>query len=606
RFLADFLRVYAVLPPALRRRTLGVFFFIVVLACLEVLSILSISFLALSIAAPEKLADFGIVARVFRQFPALAALCADPRVFALIASASVVLLAAAKNAMSAFVALITARLGEKIALFAGETIFRHFLYSPYIDHISGDSQKIYQAMSWRGQLGALIINIMMVYTYAAIALGLLFTLVSATPETLFLIIVCVGIVSWGIYKSVKKSLDQAGLESVEFSQKEFAATMNAMRGIREVLIYRQQPVFFEKFQQASLGGMPSRAFLGMAPSIPTWILETVGFLVIPITLWILLRFHDASMARITGVLTMIMLACWRILPILNRSLACLVTVRGARATAMECLTRVEHVLANPVADAAVEPDPQFTLKNDICFHRVSFRYPKAEEDCLSDLEFSLVRGQCTGIVGPSGAGKSTMVGLLSGLLKPTEGAVLVDGKDPSPAELAAYALQVGYVPQTPYIMPGTLAENVAFSQWGKPYDEEQVRQACRLAALDIVEAQGILLPIGENGAGLSGGQAQRLSIARALYANPKLLILDEATSALDSATEAAIMNTIYSLSRSITTIIIAHRLTTVQRCDSLLWIDKGKLVESGPCATVLPKYEAYLAGKSVGQTASTR
>jgi ABC-type multidrug transport system fused ATPase/permease subunit len=156
-------------------------------------------------------------------------------------------------------------------------------------------------------------------------------------------------------------------------------------------------------------------------------------------------------------------------------------------------------------------------------------------------------------------------------------------------------MQVGYVSQTPYIMPGTLAENVAFSQWGKPYNEERVRWACRLAALDIAETRGIEMPIGEKGAGLSGGQAQRLSIARALYVNPSLLILDEATSSLDTAVETAIMNTIYSLPKSITIVIIAHRLSTVRRCDILLWIDKGKLVEFGSTDVVLPKYTEFLA-----------
>ncbi|MDR0827323.1 MAG: ATP-binding cassette domain-containing protein, partial [Desulfovibrio sp.] len=297
-----------------------------------------------------------------------------------------------------------------------------------------------------------------------------------------------------------------------------------------------------------------------------------------------------------------MLVSWRVLPLLSRSLSCLVTIRSMRYAAISCLERVEDVLRIPV-DASVEPDPDFTLQKDIAFQDVSFRYPAAAVDCLHGISFSLACGKCIGIVGPSGAGKSTIVGILSGLVEPTGGSMLVDGKTLSPSALAAYALQVGYVPQTPYIMPGTLAENVAFSQWGKPWDEEKVGWACRLAALDIVEThpQGVLLPIGEHGAGLSGGQAQRLSIARALYANPSLLILDEATSALDSATEAAIMDTIYELPNNITTVIIAHRLTTVQRCDELLWIDEGKLMDKGPTNLVLPKYEAYLATRSTKQ-----
>ncbi|MDR1946865.1 MAG: ABC transporter ATP-binding protein/permease [Desulfovibrio sp.] len=595
RLVDDFMRVYRVLPPVLRRHTLRVFFYIVILACLEVLSILSISFLALSIASPEKLLEFSFIPKMFAFFPTLAALCGDPRFFALVASSSVVLLALAKNAMSAFTGLATSRLGEEISLFAGETVFKHYLYSPYIRHISGDSGAVYQALAWRGQLGGLVINIMMVYTYAVISLGLFLVMISATPEVLLFTIVCTAFIAASIYKSIKKAIDEAGMESAEFSRRETSATMNAMQGIREVLIYRQQPVFYEKFKEACLGGVPGRAFLSVASPIPSWILEVVGFMVIPVTLYMMLHFYDASMARITGVLTMIMLASWRILPILNRSLSCLVAVRGVRHSAMECLSRVEYVKANPV-EASVEPDPNFVLSGDIVFQDVCFRYPGAAGDCLHDLNFAVECGKCTGIVGVSGAGKSTIVSILSGLLQPSSGAMPVGGRELSPAALVAYSLQVGYVPQSPYIMPGTLADNVAFSSWGRAYDPERVLHVCRLAALDVVEShpQGIRLPIGDKGAGLSGGQAQRLSIARALYANPALLILDEATSALDTATETAIMDTIYALPKSITTVVIAHRLSSVRRCDTLLWIDGGRLVESGSADIVLEHYGAFL------------
>ncbi|MDR0826882.1 MAG: ATP-binding cassette domain-containing protein, partial [Desulfovibrio sp.] len=290
-----------------------------------------------------------------------------------------------------------------------------------------------------------------------------------------------------------------------------------------------------------------------------------------------------------------MLVSWRVLPLLSRSLSCLVTIRSMRYAAISCLERVEDVLCVPV-DAPVEPDPDFTLQKDIAFQDVSFRYPTAADDCLHDLCFSIERGACVGIIGQSGAGKSSIAAILSGLVQPASGDFLVDGRALTPAELAAYSLQVGYVPQTSYIMPGTLAENVAFSQWGKPWDEERVRLACRLAALDIVDSHplGVGLPIGDQGAGLSGGQAQRLSIARALYAEPQLLLLDEATSSLDSAIEAAIMNTIYALPKTLTTVIIAHRLSTVERCDKLLWIDGGKIMAGGAPEVILPRYREYL------------
>lgn len=297
------------------------------------------------------------------------------------------------------------------------------------------------------------------------------------------------------------------------------------------------------------------------------------------------------MPTIAGVITVVMLAAWRVLPLLNRSLGCLVTLRGLRVMAMNCLERLETIQQWALASPP-EPDPSFRFTREITLDDVGFRYPSAQQDSLSQLGFSIHKGEQLGIVGPSGAGKSTLVGLLCGLLPMSSGTLRVDGRELSPEERAAYIRSIGYVPQSPYILQGTVAANVAFSQWGKPYDAEKVARACRMAALDLVEhdPRGIEYPIGERGAGLSGGQAQRVSIARALYAAPDILILDESTSALDLGTESAIMETIAALKGQLTIVIIAHRLSTVEHCDRLIWMEKGRICRIGTPQEILPEY----------------
>jgi ABC-type multidrug transport system fused ATPase/permease subunit len=158
------------------------------------------------------------------------------------------------------------------------------------------------------------------------------------------------------------------------------------------------------------------------------------------------------------------------------------------------------------------------------------------------------------------------------------------------------------VPQNPYLLAGSLAENVAFSEWGKPYDEERVRRACRRAAIDFItpERGGILMPIGDKGVGLSGGQAQRVAIARAFYANPDIIIFDEATSSLDSANERIIHDTVLLLRKSTTSIVVAHRLTTIEVCDYLYWFDGGRVFAEGTPDEILPRYSEAMA-KSRGQ-----
>jgi len=594
-FVADLARIYRLSSRRLRSRIVMVFGTMLVLAILEVLSILSLSFLAMSVGAPESVLTSPPGRAILKLAPFLREYFNDVRNITLVASLGVVFLTLCKNATAAFVGARTSRLGEQISLEGGRRILHQYLYSPYIVHLSGDSGAMFQAIGWRSYLGNMMINLMNVYTYGITSIALFVILIQATPGVILGTLAMLGFLAFSLYRAIKNSIDKAGITTAHCGAEETKATLNAVNGIREVLIYRQQPVFFQKFSEACLGGMKSRAFLSIAPSIPPGVLEVFGFAVIPATMWSMMRLYDAPMSEIAGVLVMIMLTSWRVLPLFNRSLGCIISARGIRPMTTYCLDRLEKVSTNPVSPPP-PPDPNYRFEDAITLEKVSFRYPNAAQEVLRDFSLRIPKGSQIGIIGPSGAGKSTLVGLLSGLMQPTSGELKVDGNQLSPEGMSAYTAKVGYVPQSPYVMAGTVADNVAFSQWGKPWDEEKVKESCRMAALDIVETheKGILIPLGERGAGLSGGQIQRVSIARVLYADPELLILDEATSALDQGTEAAIMDTINKLKGKITTVIIAHRLSTVACCDEVVWIEEGKWVAQGPPETILPAYERRL------------
>ena len=597
RLFADFSRIWAVLPGRLRRAAVWVFACIAVQAVLEVGAILSISFLALSIAAPDQLLQRPLSQFVFTCIPALRVLETDPRLLALASAGFVVGLIGAKNLMFAYVSLLCTHFGQRLSLYAGMVLFRQYLYSPYRWHLAGDSSEMFQSLAWRNALASMTTDLMDVYTYFTITITLCVLVVVFTPKIILLVMLFLGVIAFTIYRFLRRRMQEAGEHAAEWERAENKITLNAMRGIREALIYQQQPVFFEKFRSVCEGGMHDRAFLGIAPPIPTWILETAGFFVIFVAVFLMLRFNDASMPQITAVVTIIMLTAWRVLPLLNRSLRSLITIQGTRHAALSCLSSVEAALAAPATEPAPR-DENFRFGSTLELRDVAFSYgappgPTADasempggaeadpphgvergEDvtqtppmCLSDISLVVHKGERVGIIGRSGAGKSTLALLLSGLAAPTRGKMLVDGKALAGGALTAYRRLVGFVPQNPYIMGGTIAENVAFCQWGLPWDEEKVRTACRMAEFDVAQSRGIDAVLGQDGAGLSGGQAQRLAIARALYADPAILIFDEATSALDSGVEKAIMETILALPRAITTITIAHRLDTVRRCD---------------------------------------
>jgi subfamily B ATP-binding cassette protein MsbA len=221
------------------------------------------------------------------------------------------------------------------------------------------------------------------------------------------------------------------------------------------------------------------------------------------------------------------------------------------------------------------------VAGDVRFNDVSFEY-EAGKPVLHNISFEAAPDTVTALVGPSGSGKSTIIGLIAAFYKPQDGAVTVDGQDLSKVRLGSYRSQLGVVLQETFLFDGTIRENVAF---GRPDStEEQVLEACRMARVDEFAEKfdkGYETIVGERGVKLSGGQRQRVSIARALLANPRILILDEATSSLDSESEALIQEALARLMKNRTTFVIAHRLSTIRRAHQILVVEEGRIVERG-------------------------
>src|SRR5256885_9702742 len=250
--------------------------------------------------------------------------------------------------------------------------------------------------------------------------------------------------------------------------------------------------------------------------------------------------------------------------------------------ALAGLERTREILRERPEDQ----DPKRTaMLNDVCgnidFSRVSFSYD-GSRTVLNVISFHAEPATVTALVGSSGSGKSTIIGLISAFHTPSEGQVLIDGTDLSTVRLDSYRTRLGVVLQESFLFDGTIRENVAFSR--PESSEEEIMRACRIARVDEFAAS---FPdkydtvVGERGVKLSGGQRQRISIARAILAEPRILILDEATSSLDSESEHLIQEGLGYLMRGRTTFVIAHRLSTIRRADQILVVEQGRIVERG-------------------------
>lgn len=250
--------------------------------------------------------------------------------------------------------------------------------------------------------------------------------------------------------------------------------------------------------------------------------------------------------------------------------------------ALAGLDRTQEVLHEKPEDEDTRRNRSIgSIQGVVSFQHVTFAYDEAKP-VLHDVSFESRPGTATALVGPSGSGKSTIISLIAAFHAPTEGVVQVDGTDLSTVRLNAYRTQLGVVLQDTFLFDGTIRENVAFSRPGA--SEEEILEACRIAHVDEFaerfDRQYDTI-VGERGVKLSGGQRQRVSIARAILANPRILILDEATSSLDSESEAAIQAGLAYLMEGRTTFVIAHRLSTIRRAEQILVVEQGRIVERG-------------------------
>ncbi|MBQ4133752.1 MAG: ABC transporter ATP-binding protein [Desulfovibrionaceae bacterium] len=589
---ADFRRIMGVLPPHLRRSVTWLFAAMVLLGIVELLSIISLTGFFTVVNTPAQVVSSRYGQKLLEWLPWLEPVFQDYRRLVLWACLMPIGFIVGKNAFAALVAWRSALLGERVAAHVGMNVMRCFLYMPYSWHLSAQSSQALTCMQWRFNLGQLLLNLMQAYSNIITVTLLFCGLAFYEPGVTLFGVAFMMIASWTTYNLLRKRVDRAAETMASAQMKENTATVIAMGGVRELLIYQRQPVFLEEIARHVHAGMRPRSFVSISPGVPAWTLESSGFFLIWLAIYLLIHLQDASLAAITTTVALLVLTAWRVLPSLNRVLGATVNIRSLQPTALPCLDYFEK-LSSLLPETAAEADPEFKIRGEIVFDKVSYRYPGAEVNALSNISCRIPLGATLGLVGRSGAGKSTFINILSGLLEPTEGRLLVDGEPMSAAELAAYRRQLGYVPQTPYLLPGTVAQNVAFSDWGNPPDMERVRRACREAAIDFLgpDCEELDRPVSAGGSGFSGGQMQRISIARALYVNPGLLIFDEATSALDQASEAAVQDAVVNSRGRRISVIAAHRLSTLEICDSVLWLEGGKVKDTGDSAKIISAYK---------------
>jgi len=316
--------------------------------------------------------------------------------------------------------------------------------------------------------------------------------------------------------------------------------------------------------------------------IPRLVLEFIMISSVVLLVFILIN-RNSTIEEMMAILATFSVAAMRLMPSANKMIHNLNVYRYGKSALDVVLNALSTSDVIDDRKLISSNEPALSIGTGISIDNISYTYPGETNQAISSLNLEIKKGAAVAFIGESGSGKSTIVDMILGLISPTSGEVKVDGLSIKNV-MTAWQSNIGYVPQNIYLTDDTLRNNIAFGLHNEEIDEEKINIAIQHAQLkDFVNSQsaGLDTVVGEKGARLSGGQIQRIGIARALYREPSVLILDEATSALDNLTEKSIMDTVMRLKGQKTIIIVAHRLTTVQYCDHIFKIRSGKLVDSG-------------------------
>lgn len=391
-----------------------------------------------------------------------------------------------------------------------------------------------------------------------------------------------------VYLGLRSSQSRLGEERFAMNADMFRVAQEGLSGIKTVKTLGREDQFLKRFAEPSWGLATRSAKHHTIGRIPRYVLETVTFGGIVFVVLFYLR-SGSGLTEALPLLGLYAFAAYRLLPSLNEIFNSLVRVRF-NAVALDTLDDefrqvggVEAASERPSSQGPASP-ATLPLQDTLSFQDISLTYEGAHRPALDNVSFSVTRNQIVGFAGATGAGKTTLVDVMLGLLAPNAGTVTIDATALTPENALEWRRACGYVPQDVFLSDQSIAANIAFGIPDSEIDREAVSRAAEAAQLlafveELPERFDTI--VGERGVRLSGGQRQRIGIARALLHDPDVLIFDEATSALDGVTEGAVLETVLSLAGKKTLVLIAHRLSTLKRCDVIYIMDGGRIVESG-------------------------
>ena len=490
--------------------------------------------------------------------------------------------------IAGFLRVLNLYFNYRLSAFIGSDIscrfFNKVINQEYIEHIYSNSNVIINSATVGiNEATNFIVTFLNFLTYFLISLGILVTLILIDWKIAGFLIIVFSVAYFTLSLLSRKTISNNSKSIVFSREKHIQVVQEGLGSMREIIMNQQQKFYFDQYKKYDFNLRIKHAQNKTLAASPRYALEAFGISCIALVAYV----QTSSAQESTNLIPLLGSITFAFLKLLPGVQSCYASLSDMRA----CASGVEKVLKiinlNKFSEQVYISNVENFNFEKIKFKNVSFRYTSKLNNILESIDFVLNKGDVIGIIGTTGSGKSTFLDMMMGLLKPSEGEILVDHsnlyKKNDLELLLNWRSIISHVPQDIFLLDDSFLCNIAF---GIPYEKidfDRVKEAAKCAQIhDYIcnTKYGYQTIVGERGIQLSGGQKQRVGIARAFYRKSQILILDEATSALDQKTESSIINTIHAFDFPITLIMVAHRVTSLSECDRIYRIENQKIIEA--------------------------
>ena len=476
--------------------------------------------------------------------------------------------------------------GVRVSL--SHRLFAIYLRQPYTFHLQRNSAELVRNVN--GEVGAFTVaisNAQLLIAELMVLFGITILLLLVEPMGALIVAIVIGGAAWSFHRVTRARISKWGEERQFHDGLRIQHLQQGLGGAKDVKLLGRESDFLAQYHTHNMKSARVSKLHTVLQNYPRLMFELLAVTGLAILVISMLS-QGRDMASIIPTLGLFAAAAFRLMPSVNRVLSSAQALRYNLPVVNMLYEEVNLTSPEPVSQQAAGSPEVF--RYELMLTNLKYQYIGAALPALDGISINIKKGETVGLIGASGSGKSTFIDVILGLLTPGAGLVEVDGQDIQ-ISLRQWQDQIGYVPQSIYLTDDTMRRNIAFGLPKEQINDAAVHRAIKAAQLeDFVNSlpDGMETIVGERGVRLSGGQRQRIGMARALYHDPDVLVLDEATSALDTATEMGVMQAVMALHGEKTIIIVAHRLSTVKHCDRLYRLDKGKVIEEGTPAELIP------------------